>query len=125
MTDERSAGVKRIGGVFFRSQDPKATAAWYRRHLGLPAEEMGAAILGEPGHEAVWAPFPDDTDYFGESSQSCMVNFVTDDLDALLERLRGEGVRVIEERYESEYGRFGWAIDGDGNRFELWQPPEP
>jgi predicted enzyme related to lactoylglutathione lyase len=124
MTDDRATGVKRIGGVFFRSQDPTATAAWYRRHLGLPTEDMGMAVLGEPGHEAVWAPFPPDTDYFGDSSQPCMVNFVTDDLDALLDRLRLDGVRVLDERYESELGRFGWAIDGDGNRFELWQPPE-
>ena len=82
------------------------------------------AVLGEPGHEAVWAPFPHDTDYFGDTTQSCMVNFVTDDLDALLDRLRRDGVQVIEERYDSEQGRFGWAIDGDGNRFELWQPPD-
>jgi predicted enzyme related to lactoylglutathione lyase len=115
--------VTRIGGVFFRSSDPAATAAWYRTHLDLPTEEFHTAVLGEQGHEAVWAPFAEDSDYFGSADQVFMVNYVTADLGGLLARLRKSGVTVIDDVHESEFGRFGWAIDGDGRRFELWEPP--
>lgn len=117
------ADVTRIGGVFFRSSDQAATAARYRTHLGLPIEEFHGAVLGEEGHQAVWAPFAEDTDYFGSADQVFMVNYVTPDLDGLLERLRKSGVTVIDDVQASELGRFGWAIDGDGRRFELWEPP--
>jgi predicted enzyme related to lactoylglutathione lyase len=115
--------VLRIGGVFFRSKDPAATAKWYQTHLGLPVEDFGGATLGARGHEAVWSPFAADTDYFGPTDQPLMVNYVVDDLDAVLERLRADGVEVDDRLEESEFGRFGWAVDGDGRRFELWQPP--
>jgi predicted enzyme related to lactoylglutathione lyase len=108
--------VLRIGGVFFRSQ-------WYRAYLGLPTEDYGGATLGEPGHEAAWAPFSTDADYFGAGDQPFMVNYVTDDLDGLPATLRAEGVEVIDRIGETEFGRFGWAVDSDGRRIELWQPP--
>ena len=115
--------VQRIGGVFFRSKDPAATAKWYQTHLGLPVEDFGGATLGARGHEAVWAAFAADTDYFGPTDQPLMVNYVVADLDAVLERLRADGVEVDDRLEESEFGRFAWAVDGDGRRFELWQPP--
>ena len=70
----------------------------------------------------VWAPFPADTEYFGPSGQQTMVNFRVRDLDAMLEQLRAAGVVVDERVEEIEFGRFGWATDLEGNRFELWQP---
>ena len=70
----------------------------------------------------VWAPFPADTEYFGPSGQQTMVNFRVRDLDAMLEQLRAAGVVVDERVEEMEFGRFGWATDLEGNRFELWQP---
>jgi predicted enzyme related to lactoylglutathione lyase len=115
--------VLRIGGVFFRSKDAAATAKWYQTHLGLPIEDFGGATLGARDHEAVWAPFAADTDYFGPTEQPLMVNYVVADLDAVLESLRAEGVEVDDRVEDSEIGRFGWAVDGDGRRFELWQPP--
>jgi predicted enzyme related to lactoylglutathione lyase len=115
--------IVRLGGVFYRSADPGATAAWYAEHLGLPVEPYGAATLGAPGHESVWSPFPEDTDYFGPSGQPFMINFATDDLDALVTRLRAGGVSVDDRVEETDYGRFAWAIDGDGRRIELWEPP--
>ncbi|HAP76666.1 MAG TPA: glyoxalase [Acidimicrobiaceae bacterium] len=115
--------VTRIGGVFFRTADPGATAAWYRTHLGLPDQGFDGATLGSSGNEAVWAPFPRDTAYFGPGDQQFMVNLVTPDLDGLLARLRAAGVEVLDHVEESDYGRFGWMVDCDGNRVELWQPP--
>jgi predicted enzyme related to lactoylglutathione lyase len=109
--------VTGIGGVFFRARDPEALKAWYAEHLGLPVEEP----LREKG-PLVWSPFREDTDYFGPSGQQWMVNYRVDDLDAVLARLREAGAEVDEKVQEESYGRFGWAVDPEGNRFELWEP---
>ncbi|MCE9623724.1 MAG: VOC family protein [Actinomycetia bacterium] len=119
------SNVARIGGVFFRSNNPAATAEWYRTHLGVPVEQWDTthgATLGEPGHEAVWAAFAADTDYFGPSKQQFMINLVTPDIVATLESMRAAGVEVADQIQESEFGKFAWAVDCDGRRVELWQP---
>ena len=121
---ERATG---IGGVFFTSPDPEATVAWYREHLGIdPAPDFtGFVSRWSGGEETVWSAFPADTKYFGsaEPRQPFMINYRVDDLAAMLEQLRNAGVTVDEEEEHSEFGDFGWAIDCDGRRFELWQPP--
>jgi predicted enzyme related to lactoylglutathione lyase len=106
-----------IGGVFFRARDPEALKAWYVEHVGLPADEpvRGEGVI-------VWAPFMEDTDYFGPGGQQWMVNYRVSDLDATLAGLRDAGVEVDDKVVEEEYGRFGWAVDPEGNRFELWEP---
>lgn len=120
MGESRAQG---IGGVFFRATDPKRLAAWYAEHLGLEVEEWGGSVLSaEAGDQTVWSPFPADTSYW-PARQQAMVNYRVRDLDALLARLRSAGVEVDERVEETENGRFGWAVDPDGNRFELWQPP--
>ena len=108
-----------IGGVFFRARDPEALKAWYAEHLGLPTD----APLREEG-PLVWSPFRQDTDYFGPSGQQWMVNYRVNDLDAVLARLREAGAEVDEKMQEESYGRFGWAVDPEGNRFELWEPAD-
>ena len=116
--------VTGIGGVFLRSRDPEALSAWYAEHLGLDVEDWHGAVLRASGGETlVWAPFPADTEYFGRLDQQAMVNYRVADLDAMLEQLRAAGVPVEDKVDDSEFGRFGWATDPEGNRFELWQPP--
>jgi predicted enzyme related to lactoylglutathione lyase len=115
---ERATG---IGGVFFRARDPEALRRWYAEHLGIDVQDHGGASFD--GGETVWAIFPADTDYFGPSGREAMVNYRVADLDAMLAQLRAAGVPVDERIEESEFGRFGWATDPEGNRFELWQPP--
>jgi predicted enzyme related to lactoylglutathione lyase len=121
-----------IGGVFFKAQDPEKLAAWYRTHLGLDVEEYGGVTFREgAGEEAapkrqaytVWSPFAADTEYFAPSEKPFMINFRVADLDALLAKLRAEGVTVDERAEKSEFGYFGWAMDPEGNRIELWEPP--
>jgi len=85
-------------------------------------EEYGATFTAKDGDQTVWAPFPADTDYFGSGDQQLMVNFRVGDLDAMLEQLRVAGIDVDDRVHEMEYGRFGWAVDPEGNRFELWEP---
>ncbi len=112
-----------IGGVFFRAADPASLARWYVEMLGLPIDEQGYTVIRSLGGETLtWAAFPRDTDYFGPADQTAMINYRVDDLDGVLERLRAGGVAVDDHIEEHEYGRFGWAVDPEGNRFELWQP---
>ena len=115
-----------IGGVFFRSTDPQALRDWYTEHLGLRPGDDGVVVIrwgGDHSGSTVWAPFPADTDYFGEDTQQSMVNYRVDDLDTLLAQLRAAGAEVDDRIHELEgLGRFGWATDPEGNRFELWEP---
>jgi catechol 2,3-dioxygenase-like lactoylglutathione lyase family enzyme len=117
-----------IGGIFFRSSDPKALHRWYAKHLGLPEGDFGAVIEwgGDKGSgSTIWSPFPADTDYFGPSGQASMVNYRVSDLDAMLAQLRDGSVEVVGDIQEMEgIGRFGWGVDPEGNRFELWEPAE-
>lgn len=117
--------IKGVGGVFFKARDPKALANWYRDHLGIPVAEgqtYAAFASGGPGEQTVWSTFPTDTEYFGPGSSALMVNYRVDDLDAMLAQLRGAGVEVDDRVEDYDYGRFGWAVDPEGNRFELWEP---
>lgn len=122
--------VTGIGGVFFKSKDPKALGAWYRKHLGIEVEPWGGAAFrwASPDNPSgtgttVWSPFQEDSDYFAPSKATFMINYRVDDLHALLEQLRGEGCEVDAKVEESEFGKFGWVLDPEGNKVELWQPP--
>jgi predicted enzyme related to lactoylglutathione lyase len=116
-----------LGGFFFKARDPKALAAWYAQHLGI---EISAAFGGAKFAEdalrpgcTLWCPFKEDTQYFAPSDKPFMINFRVDDLDALLAQLRGAGVQVDAKVEKSEFGNFGWIMDPEGNRVELWEPP--
>lgn len=114
-----------IGGVFFRGRDPAALAQWYRDHLGVPVDEGQSygMLRSEGGGEGtVWSVFPMDSDYFGPGSPPLMINYRVRDLDAMLAQLRAAGIEVEDRIEEYEYGRFAWAKDPEGNRFELWEP---
>ena len=116
--------VTGIGGVFMRSKDPEALASWYREHLGLRvfSEQIDETWWQDEG-PTVWSPFPAETDYFGRPEQGWMINLRVRDLDAMLAQLRGAGVSVDDDVQVMEgIGRFGWASDPEGNRFELWEP---
>ncbi|KRE88639.1 glyoxalase [Frateuria sp. Soil773] len=120
------ARVTGLGGIFFKARDPAALGAWYAKHLGLDVDDWGGARFAEDASRAgytLWSPFAADTGYFAPSTQPYMVNFRVDDLDALLAQLRADGVAVDERVEESEFGRFGWIMDPEGTRIELWQPP--
>lgn len=120
------AKVVGIGGIFFKARDPEALSTWYAKHLGLDLHDFGGAMFAEnerrPGY-TLWSPFPQNTRYFEPGDKDFMVNFRVDDLDALLASLRGAGVQVDPRVEVSEYGRFGWIVDPEGTRIELWQPP--
>ncbi|MFK2878156.1 VOC family protein [Rhodanobacter hydrolyticus] len=120
--------VTGIGGIFFKSPDPERLGTWYRDHLGLDVSDWGGAIFqwGGPDSEAgmtIWSAFAQDTKKMEPGSASFMINFRVDDLDALLAAMRAEGCHVLDETESSDFGKFGWVIDPDGNKIELWEPP--
>ena len=117
---ERALG---IGGVFFRARDPERLRAWYAEHLGVELEGWGGTVfVADAGDVTVWSIFAADTDYFGDRAQQVMLNYRVRDLDAMVEQLRAAGVAVEKKTQEDENGRFAWATDPEGNRFELWEP---
>lgn len=122
--------VTGIGGIFFHAKDPVALRAWYQRHLGIDVQEWGGAAFtwtdaaGNPtGGMTVWSISAADSDHFAPGKSPFMVNYRVDDLAALLQALRAEGCEVLEKTDDSEFGKFGWVIDPEGNKVELWQPP--
>jgi predicted enzyme related to lactoylglutathione lyase len=120
------AKVIGLGGIFFKSRDPKGLSEWYAKHLGLPVHDWGGATFDEDESrkgKTLWSPFAADTTYFAPSTQPYMINFRVDDLDGLLAQLREAGVEVDPRVDDSEFGRFGWIMDPEGTRIELWQPP--
>jgi predicted enzyme related to lactoylglutathione lyase len=124
--------VTGIGGIFFKSEDPDRLYQWYEQHLGIRRgpDGSGAAFEWREPDDAdkkgmtIWSIFPRSTEYFDPSSSAFMINYRVEDLDALLEALKAEGVQIHPHREDYEYGRFAWIMDPDGNRIELWEPPK-
>ena len=119
-----------IGGIFFKAADQAKTREWYAKHLGL-VDKGGGAMLPwrehddpQKEHVTVWSTFPSNTNYFAPSQATFMVNYIVDDLDAMLDRLQKEGVKIDPKRGNESYGRFAWIYDSDGNKIELWEPPK-
>jgi len=126
------AKVTGIGGVFFKSRtNHKELAAWYAKHLGIALEPWGGAILRWPLDTAedkgltVWHVAASDSKWFSPSESSFMINYRVDDLDALLEQLRRDGVTIVKGPDVEDNGKFAWIMDPDGNKVELWQPMAP
>jgi predicted enzyme related to lactoylglutathione lyase len=117
--------VTGIGGIFFKARDPAALRDWYRKHLGIDVQDWGGAAFawGDAGGTTIWTVSSADGDDFAPSTASFMINYRVDDLHALLQALRAEGCQVLDKTDDSQFGKFGWVIDPQGNKVELWQPP--
>lgn len=119
-----------IGGVFFKSEDNTALRGWYNKHLGIEAEAWSAVFEWrrkdnpEDLTSTAWNLFKKDTTYFEPSKKDFMVNYQVEDLYELLAQLAEEGVTILGEPQDSEYGKFGWILDPEGNKIELWEPPK-
>lgn len=118
--------VTGLGGIFFKSKDTDQVKEWYAKHLGIATDQYGATFSwqkpdGSKGH-TVWSLFKPDTDYFLPGDQEFMINYRVEDLESLLKTLKEEGVQVVGEMEIYEYGKFGWILDPDGRKIELWEP---
>jgi len=123
--------VTGIGGIFFKAKDAPTLQAWYKLHLGIDVQVWGGATFdwtdtdGRPvAGTTAWCIDPQESDHFAPSSAPFMVNYRVEDLHALIKALKEEGCTVLEKIDESEYGKFAWVIDPEGNKVELWQPPQ-
>ena len=121
---ERVIGV---GGVFFKARDPKALSEWYAKNLGVPldAGQTYGTFTAAVGDQTVWSVFPEDTKYFAPSTAAYMFNLRVRNLSAMLQQLRAAGAQVDDHVEEYDYGNFGWVMDPEGNRIELWEPKTP
>ncbi|NJN63520.1 MAG: VOC family protein [Acidobacteria bacterium] len=122
--------VTGIGGIFFSAKNPQALWAWYKKHLGIDVQEWGGAAFTWTDAEGnqtkgttIWSVGAADGDHFAPSKSTFMINYRVEDLESLLQALREEGCDVLEQTDDSEYGKFGWVMDPEGNKVELWQPP--
>ena len=122
--------VTGIGGIFLKAKDAPALRDWYKRHLGIDVQVWGGAAFdwtdseGKPtGGTTAWSVIPEDSDQFAPGKASFMVNYRVDQLHELVAALKAEGCNVLDKIDESEYGKFAWVIDLEGNKVELWEPP--
>jgi predicted enzyme related to lactoylglutathione lyase len=123
---EPTGRITGVGGVFVKSKDPAALAAWYRDVLGIKVERWGGAMLryDAPGHPPMvtWSAFPQTSDLMAPSTRDFMLNFAVDDLDVFLKRIVAKGVQVLKRDDTDPHGKFAWILDPDGTKIELWQP---
>jgi catechol 2,3-dioxygenase-like lactoylglutathione lyase family enzyme len=126
-----SGRVIGIGGVFFKSKENKQLGAWYSENLGINQDSSGGLFKWrsfdrpEVEHITAWSVFAADSTYFDPSKAPFMVNYIVDDLDAILAKLAENGTRIDPKREDHDYGRFAWIFDPDGNKIELWEPAAP
>jgi catechol 2,3-dioxygenase-like lactoylglutathione lyase family enzyme len=119
------ARITGVGGIFFKTADPKALSAWYRDVMGVDVENWGGALFtpdAEGPPKLVWNPFRQDTDYFAPSAREFMINFAVDDLDAMIAALKSKGVEILGREDADPNGRFAWLLDPAGIKVELWEP---
>ena len=122
---EQRGRILGIGGVFLKSANRDQMREWYAKHLGLADKGAGAMLKWrehtdpQKEHVTVWTVFPSTSNYF---DPPFMVNYIVEDMDALLDRLKLEGVKIDDKRMNESYGRFAWIYDSDGNKIELWEP---
>lgn len=118
--------VTGIGGVFFKAKDPKAVKEWYNKHLGLNTDQWGCTFWwkDKEGNDCStqWSPFKEDTTHFEPSKKEFMMNYRVENLEELLKTLKAEGVTVMDEIQIADEGKFGWIMDVEGNKIELWEP---
>ena len=117
--------VTGIGGLFFKTKDPKAAKDWYKTHLGFNTDDYGSTFWWKDKEgkdcSTQWSPFPADSKHFEPSKKEFMFNYRVENLKELLATLKEE-VTIVGEMEEYEYGKFGWILDNDGNKIELWEP---
>lgn len=120
--------VTGIGGIFFFTDNPETTKEWYAKHLGIDVNEWGASFQSrnidnpEKLNHLQWSPFKTGSKYFAPSTKEYMINYTVQNIEALVENLRKDGVTILDEIESYEYGKFVHIIDTEGNKIELWEP---
>ncbi|MBL4661416.1 MAG: VOC family protein [Alcanivoracaceae bacterium] len=118
--------VKGIGGVFFKSKNSEELTQWYHKYLGFDLDEYNCVTFNpktmpDNGY-TVWSAFKADTDYFEPSKQQFMINLLVDDVEQMLKQVEEGGATIVGEILDEDYGVFGWFLDPEGFKVELWCP---
>ncbi len=125
---DKTPKVTGIGGIFFRTKNPEKTREWYGKNLGMAINDYGSSIEFRNAHRPdeinylQWSPFDENTDYFQPSEKQFMINYRVQNIEALVEKLRANGVTIVDKIEEFDYGKFVHIMDNDGNKIELWEP---
>ncbi len=120
--------VTGIGGIFFFSDDPKKSKEWYSQNLGLETNQWGSSFEFRNAHRPdeinylQWSPFQNGSDYFAPSKKEFMINYRVQNIEGLVEKLRANGVTIVDEIVSYDYGKFVHIMDNEGNKIELWEP---
>ncbi len=120
--------VTGIGGIFFKCSEPEKVREWYRKNLGLVTNEYGSLFefrnSDDPSTKGYlqWSPFKENTEYFLPSTKEFMINYRVENLEELVSELKANGVTVVDEIEEYEYGKFVHILDPENNKIELWEP---
>ena len=122
--------VTGIGGIFFKCKDPNKINEWYKTHFGFDTNPYGANFEWQQDEDSTkkgstqWSPFTETTKYFEPSTKDFMINYRVENLEALVEQLKNEGVTIVDKIEDSEYGKFVHIIDVEGNKIEFWEPKD-
>jgi predicted enzyme related to lactoylglutathione lyase len=125
---DKTPKVTGIGGIFFRTKNPEKTREWYGQNLGMAINDYGSSIEFRNAHRPdeinylQWSPFDENTDYFQPSEKQFMINYRVQNIEALVEKLKANGVTIVDKIEEFDYGKFVHIMDNDGNKIELWEP---
>ena len=128
MDNDTTPKVTGIGGIFFKSKDPKKLREWYGKHLHLAINDHGSAFEFRNANRPdeinylSWSPFDDSTSYFDPSQKEFMINYRVQNIEGLIRNLKASGVTIIDTIEKYEYGKFVHIMDSDGNKIELWEP---
>ena len=122
--------VTGIGGILFKSKDPKAVNEWYKTHLGFDTTPYGTSFEWRDIDDSTkkgltqWAAFAETTKYFESSSKDFMINYIVADLAGLAEQLKTEGITILDSIEDTDYGKFLHILDVEGNKVQLWEPKD-
>lgn len=125
---EKEPKITGIGGIFFFSEDPKATREWYAKNLNMDVSDWGATFenrnIDNPDilESTQWSPFKKGSEYFSPSKKEFMINYRVQNIEGLIEQMKVNGVTFVDELVNHEYGKFIHILDADGNKVELWEP---
>lgn len=120
--------VMGIGGIFFFSDNPEKTRAWYAKNLGFEVNEWGSSFefrnakRPQEINYLQWSPFKSGSAYFEPSKKEFMINYRVQNIEGLVEKLKANGVTIVDAIETFDYGKFVHIMDADGNKIELWEP---
>lgn len=128
MAEKKKGRVTGLGGIFFKSENPKKLKDWYTENLKFPTDEFGKTFAwrwpDDPDKLGYtqWSVFEKETKYMDPGKKDFMINFRVENIEALIEELKENGMRVVGKMEEYDYGKFAWVMDPEGNKIELWEP---